>query len=121
MLRTWQPDPAAAEDAQRVTPDADRLQAVRLQILARAAAVGDVPPAKVADLELLYDGLLAAMLVDEPGLLAELASWRGRMSTAAGPAIDAEALLRALRGAVEAHSSVAVSYLDEALIALSHH
>lgn len=121
MLRTWQPDPTAAERARRVTPDAERLQDLRLQVLARAADEGAVPPANTADLELAYDGLLAAMLVDEPGLVAELAAWRGRMSPAAGPAIEAEALLRALRAGVKDHSATAVSYLDEALIALSQH
>jgi methanogenic corrinoid protein MtbC1 len=125
ILRTWHPDPAAAELAVADTAEVELLEDVRLQVVSAATELtrssdrtGATHRGSGSDLQLLYDGLLGALLVAEPGLLGELAVWHDHLHAHHATPAPAELLLEGLRTATVPYSPAAVTYLDEALRAI---
>lgn len=127
-LHTWQPDIAAAEASVTVPPDAlSDLEDKRLEIIAAAmealnasmVADGPIRMRVRADLSLLLDGLLAALLTRDPSVIRDFGAWHHRVhaSTHAG-AHRAPAVIASLRDAIAPISATAAGYLDETLIAI---
>jgi methanogenic corrinoid protein MtbC1 len=112
LLKTWRPDPAAAEgavvDSSPSLADVDRCRTAVVAAVAerlRGQLSGDAPPEarRQADLdaEALHDALGAAVLDDDPALLRSHAAWLAGISrarTAATP--TTEDLLRVVADAV---------------------
>lgn len=116
ILQDWAPDPVAAESGARDGgEELPRLDRCRAALAARAAASVDATgaPARLrSDLELLLDALAASLLLDDPGLVVELAAWQRSVP---GPgAVDAGAALAALREALPADLPRAAAFLDAA-------
>jgi methanogenic corrinoid protein MtbC1 len=120
ILRTWAPDPAAAESGARNGGDElPRLSRHRAVLLAGAAAALVPPDAAVdpaqlrSELELLLDALAASLLVDDPAVVVEFADWQRSLPAAARP-VEPAAALAALRAVLEADLPRAAAFLDAA-------
>lgn len=123
MLRSWEPDPAAAETgALDPTEDMLTLERGRLDILAEAvgaamrsdgedlARQGQVR----TDLSLLFDAMLAALLVGDPGVMSDFGTWHRSLVSPTHGAGATASIVAALETAVAPHSPAAASYLAEA-------
>jgi methanogenic corrinoid protein MtbC1 len=119
LLATWQPTPEVAEAA-AADPDDEMgiLEMRRLEILttaAREVTAGAAGPAlRVrSDLGLLFDATIAALLVDDPTILDEFATWhRALRSTGDGTPGNTRTMLDALRHAVHPFAPIASAYLE---------
>lgn len=113
ILRTWQPDPAAAEAAATDGgDDLTRLGERRADLVARVVSlVGPVSPTGrgrvLDDLQLLLDTLASSLLLGDSEVICQLASWL-RSERAEVPG---ERLLAALREAVGEDPPRAASFL----------
>jgi methanogenic corrinoid protein MtbC1 len=125
VLRTWSPDPAAAEAA--VAPEPGLLADLdehRPAIIAAAVAAaglrGRLPVRRLtADLDLLIGALEASLLTGRADLLADFAAWQERLlGSHIGDGL-VPALLDGLGGALVALVPEAVPTVDEARALLS--
>lgn len=121
LLSSWQPDPAGTESGARNGGEDDQsLLRRRAGILARAEsdlALSDaaLPTGEVrAQLALLFDSLVASVLLDDAEVVAEAAAWqRARLAVLSTEAIAAE-LRRALQAALEGEPPRAARFLEAA-------
>lgn len=126
-LRTWDPDITTSEgDAVRPTDDMARLESHRLDIVAEAArqardAVEDEGAARRrvrSDIQILFDALLAALLVRDPAVIRDFATWHRSLAAPTHAGAASAAIVGGLRSAVAPLAESAAAYLDEALIAI---
>jgi len=121
-LNTWRPDPAAAEAA--VTARAPGLEwdlpadGRRRVVAAALAGLGAAPaaagwegPGVTAALEALFDAAAAALLVDDPALLAEFIRWQRELAGYSGKGDITPDLIAALTAALHEVSPVAARLL----------
>jgi hypothetical protein len=118
ILETWQPDPAASESAARgKATDISFLSEQRSGIVAAALTSlgrGPVPPGSTptADtdarphMEMLFDSLMAALLLDDAAILAGFADWQLQNLRFAGRELGAR-LTPALAAALVDHPGAA--------------
>ncbi|HSQ36653.1 MAG TPA: cobalamin-dependent protein [Acidimicrobiia bacterium] len=121
ILRTWDPDPAAAEfGARDGGKDLFHLRQRRAELLARAEATlvkpdGPVGDARLgSDLDLVLDALAASLLLGDPEVMVEFVDWDCSRVTAL-PRPDPTALVAALRTALRADLPSAIAFLDAAI------
>ncbi len=121
ILRTWKPDPAAAEAAAREGgEDLSWLRQRRAALVARTADALTRPEAPGgracldSDLNLLLDALASALLLDDPAIFAEFVTWRRSLPPTTGEP-DTTAVLKALRVALEDGPPRAVAFVEAAL------
>jgi MerR family transcriptional regulator, light-induced transcriptional regulator len=123
-LRTWHPDIAASE-RQAVTPTAEleRLETGRLRIIAEAVEVargaeGAAGLRLRADVQILFDALLGALLAEEPAVIRDFGTWHHSVAAPVRTGEATAGIVGALRSAVAPLAPTAAGYLDEALIAI---
>jgi methanogenic corrinoid protein MtbC1 len=118
LLRTWDPDPVAAEAAVFDSGDLDVLEQLRYPAV--AAALDAMPPAETsldagllrADVNLLWDILAASVLVADPAVVAEFVSWHDALASGSGRVIATRDLVAAFRDQLPDEAVVAHTYLD---------
>ena len=123
ILRTWRPDPAAAEQsACNGGEDSNSLSRRRAAVVARALghllserATGESAPVELqARLDLLVDALAASLLLDDPEVVVELAAWQRALPAAPSAGVPAAALLEALQAALEGDPPRAARFIAAA-------
>lgn len=118
LLRTWDPDPAAAEAAVFDSGDLDVLEELRYSTV--ATVVDALPPSETAndagllraDVNLLWDVLSASVLVADPAVVAEFIFWHDALAPDSGRVIATRDLVAALRDTLPDEALVAHTYLD---------
>ncbi len=126
-LRSWQPDIATAErDALAPTDEMERLESRRLQIIAEAvdaarSSEGGNGAAGLrvrADVHILFDALLAALLVRDPSVMRDFGTWHRSLAAPTHVGTASATIVGGLRSAVAPLAPTAVAYLDETLVAI---
>ncbi len=135
LLRTWDPDPASAEAA-ALDPDDEyhALAAARHSVLAEAAALalewvaqpsgaeatnGRHRHRVAGDLRILFDTLLAALLLRDAGPLHEFTQWHLEFDVPPhSQRTTTPQILHGLRDATRGVSPLGSRYLDEAMSTL---
>jgi methanogenic corrinoid protein MtbC1 len=126
-LRGWEPDMAAAEARAAVPNDEmQRLEADRLQIVARAteaartsAAAGGATNVRLrADVLILFDALLAALLVGDASVMRDFGTWHRSLAAPTHIGAASASIVGALRSEVAQLAPTAAAYLDETLVAI---
>jgi methanogenic corrinoid protein MtbC1 len=120
-LDTWNPDPAQSE-ARALDASEDLIELVnrRLSVIASAqsqfeAVNGKHPDRRAtAELDHLFNAVIASMLVDDPELLSRELTWHKEMLDAHG-SVDAGQLSTALVGALNGVSPSATALMRTAL------
>ena len=118
LLRSWEPNPAAAESEVFDSGDLDLLEVLRYGTV--AAAIDALPPAESAltagllraDMELLWDILSASVLVADPAVVAEFITWHQGLAAGSRRVVATGDLVAALREALPEEALVAQTYLD---------
>lgn len=126
-LRSWQPDPTTAEgEAVAPTDEMERLEAGRLRIVAEAAdavrtsgfADGTANLRVRADVLILFDALLASLLVRDPSVIRDFGTWHRSLVAPTHVGEASATLVGSLRSVVAPLAPTAASYLDETLVAI---
>lgn len=118
LLRTWEPNPAAAEGRVFDSGDLELLEQLRYPTIAVAVDVLPPPETDLAaglvreDMELLWDMLSTSMLVADPAVVAEFIAWRNSFAPGGGRVVATGDLVAALREALPDEAMVAQTYLD---------
>lgn len=122
ILRTWQPSTSESETG-AMNPDAEfeALDAHRYEILktvtgALAEELGSdgTRLRNHGNLSLLFEATRAAVLMKEPGIVNELATWHREQRSTDNLADATPVVLHALRDAVAPYAPTAAAYLDNA-------
>jgi methanogenic corrinoid protein MtbC1 len=114
VLTTWEPDIEVAEMVVPVPPaDLQAIEEHREQVLASAIARLTDPPRRLrSELGWLLDAAVAALLVDDPELLAEFSEWQAAVLTSHGfHETTAGELRRALSTSLESMAPTAARLL----------
>jgi len=120
ILRTWQPDLVSAESGARDGgAHLDPLHRQRARVLAGAVKALDRPQVAAdrarlrSDLDLILDAVAAALLLDEPALLADFIAWWRSIPIPAG-GTEVTAAVEALRAGLEDDLPRAAEFLHAA-------